>query len=1012
MRHTETTSPDPSAGARLRYLDGVLEYLWDLRNLRGLICLVERWSSVETPTRTGRLYQVRALLALRLMDRAWLHLKKLLEESPDDLQTISLAVELFLARGWPSRARKLLEGAKSRLPPDPELNRLIDATQGPARTPPSNARAIEQNGSPAELLELAERFLATGSFLRARALLERVRHAEPANARVKDLLWGLDGDFDVGDVRPEELASQLAPTFQDHHQAPIDLEPPGQEEVTATRIPLEDDDAHEAEFPALFRRVGPGPLPLLDDDTGEITQARALASPEELQDPDHAPLGAGEDLNESRHEDTEIMMVIPKGGISALDAAKARVHRKRPQVYDLKASLDLDDYRRHMGVEPRGRSDLAEDPDDTEETPERDSQSVQLEDEDADLVVVTRREEPAGSAPTAPGPGPQKPMRVIEKHPTPEHELQPESVRVTPEPRVPRPPPRSRPPRPPPPRPAPVDDDDEIEFRGGAGGGRLAFVGLVVVVLIALAAWQTVERFTGMSGPRAVNMASKALASDRYDALLRAEGALAPHIPAENQAADPALIAAMARIEIVLWAEQQPYPERVEQARALVERALAVDEPPPVARLAAAELAAMEWRSEQAREHLEAYGIEDAHSMLVEARLHALDGDHVAAAAAASRATQASPSSARAWRELASLQRQVGDLSAARTALHEAASLEPGNPRQAILAMLLENSEEPGRLPEAARQLSADLSTRYTPPRVEAEIFMVVAEALPSRTASAVKDWAMEQAFAKDSTDPELLAFFAARDVAEHHLVDAERRLQKATRYRPGDMNLREALLHVLLDLDRIEAATKVVDEAAEARPGHPDLTMLRAWLLVFGSTPSQASNNLPRAASLIEPFIEAHPKDGEAPWLLGTAMLDAGDKRALTLLSSAAQLLAAPETVDGRELVPRSLATLVRAGHPGSAKLLKYLNTNAQNDPRVHLLLALGAMDSGRITLAGRHLAQATEAGPELARAHYEQGRYYRDYRRDTRRMRASWDRYLLLEPSGARAREVSSQR
>ncbi len=160
---------------RLRYLDGVVEYLWDSRNLRGLICLVERWASVEPPSKTGRLYQIRAFLALRLMDRAWLQLKKLLEQDPDDMEALAMATEMFLDRGWPSRAKKLLAEAKERMPGAPELPRLMELTEGPPRTPPANAREIEQQGSPTELLELAERFLATGSFLRGRALLERVR---------------------------------------------------------------------------------------------------------------------------------------------------------------------------------------------------------------------------------------------------------------------------------------------------------------------------------------------------------------------------------------------------------------------------------------------------------------------------------------------------------------------------------------------------------------------------------------------------------------------------------------------------------------------------------------------------------------------------------------------------------------------------------------------------------------------------------------------------------------------
>ncbi len=1008
---------------RLRYLDGVVEYLWDSRNLRGLICLVERWASVEPPSKTGRLYQIRAFLALRLMDRAWLQLKKLLEQDPDDMEALAMATEMFLDRGWPSRAKKLLAEAKERMPGAPELPRLMELTEGPPRTPPANAREIEQQGSPTELLELAERFLATGSFLRGRALLERVRQAQPTNARAKDLLWALDGDFDAGEISPEELAAQLAPTFQDHGGF-VSLEPPGAEEVTATRIPVDDEDIAEAEFPALFRRVGQG-LPLMDDETGEVTQARALASPEELRDPHAAPSMENPDLVHGRNEDTEIMMVIPSGGLESVNKADAQVHRRRSQDYDLRSTLDLQAYRESLGVSAPSLSDLANLPEDTEET--GDGISMSLEDEDADLVVVTRREqsrerpkprkgeEPTDHTDESPGRA-RSPIRVIEKHPEVEAEAQPESVPIAPAPaptKPPRAPSAPSPRRPEPTRSTATDDgsDDDLELPRRRHPGLALIAVLMVGGMLALLVL-AVFGLAGFGSGRAITNSAEAIASDRYDRLLEAEASIGELLPSEGEHGDPAVLAGAARVELALWAEHQPYPERMDKAAALIEQALADEAPPQEAQLAAAELAAWQWRVHDARAALEAYGRKDAPAKLVHARLASIDGDLDAAIEAAAEASRLDPGSARAARVLTDLQLQAGRLDEARSSLERARSLSPNDPRLTVLELLVRHHEDPEQLPGAARELAEQMSKRYTPARVEAELFERVARALPGTNRSATRDWAWQQAWAKDATDPDLMLWAARKDIEEHHLLDAHDKLVKAVHFRPGDLDLRLSLLRLLIDLDRMDEARSLIVEAKALRPGQPELALLEAWPVVMDSLPSADAASLARVQALLAPTLARDPDHAEALWLLGLAKLAADEEGALADLTRANQHMLDVEEPLQRDLVSRALASLILARHPGSPRLLEHLDANAQDDPWVHLFLAWSHAQRGSRTKAAQRLAMAVETSPELARAHYERARFHSEIQRNERLAREAFARYLRLEPSGERAERAREGR
>jgi hypothetical protein len=370
---------------------------------RGVIRLVERWAELSELPREARLDEARAFLDLRLMDRAWVRLKELTEADGDDLEALQLIARLYVERGWPTRARRIIERLAGQGVENAELTELARRAEQPAVEPPSNARDLERAGSPGQILTLAEVFLATGSFLRARSLLERVRRLQPGNARAELLLWGIQGEF----VRRGERLADLLRELDPPAQAPAAGEDEGEDWDTAEHTDLGDgdptlaeaetaelsllpDDREDAPFPSLFRR--PAPPDLLGPDDEEATVSSVLAGMDELQ---NAPADAGTDPGgdfSTQGGDTQIMSILPGPGrgVAPVDGP---IHQPRDGAPRGLEPLDLKAWQRSMGM-PSLDSQI---PLDQQDAPSEDF----LEDEDQDVVVMTRREaapeEPAGS---------------------------------------------------------------------------------------------------------------------------------------------------------------------------------------------------------------------------------------------------------------------------------------------------------------------------------------------------------------------------------------------------------------------------------------------------------------------------------------------------------------------------------------------------------------------------------------------------------------------------------------
>ena len=60
--------------------------------------------------------------------------------------------------------------------------------------------AAQKRADEAAAVQLAERYIATGAYLKAQRILEKLKREQNTSPRVADLLWALEGEFGLGDV--------------------------------------------------------------------------------------------------------------------------------------------------------------------------------------------------------------------------------------------------------------------------------------------------------------------------------------------------------------------------------------------------------------------------------------------------------------------------------------------------------------------------------------------------------------------------------------------------------------------------------------------------------------------------------------------------------------------------------------------------------------------------------------------------------------------------------------------
>ncbi len=939
------TSPLPAL--RDHDLDEAVSTLATRGDNVGIVRIVEAWSAQGTPSARARLAEARAFLHLRLMDRALNRTREVLDGDPEHVEALLLQAQVYLERGWPLKARKPLQQLRDAGREDTDAL-WARAHADPVR-PEANARDIEREGNAARLLALAEGFLATGSFLRATGILERLRRNDPDNPRIKELLWSLAGEFGTGGQSLEALVASLVPTSLPRENTAE--EPEHTESLDLRASDLDPEADGPAAFPALFKyAAGPGLFPAPDPQ--EATQASGLASPAEMGE----AAGSGTDpglrlanVTGAGPSDTQIMLVLRPG--DERGTGGGGVHRRRDEGGEgLRDTLNLRAWQQSMGM--AAASDLADTPDDL------------LEEEDENVVVMTRGGE--GSS-AAPAPAPEtfdKPIEVIEKHATPvplelvEPDLEP---------------------LPPPPRRASGLPRLLVAF------GALAVVAFLLVAAIAVGGLAS-RSSTGAVREELV----RALASEDYNALLTQEGRLEQKIAGGVRASEVAEVrAALTEARLVLWSDYNGDPTRLSKAREGLAEGARLD----VHRLAVLRAAEALARQDVAgaTAALGRERPEDDEERLLFARIAWRGGD-LERALEHLRALER-PAQARYQLARAEILAGAGRGEEARAIVGAVLASSPDHAAAQTLRIELHNAP-PDAVEKEVATFLASPAGRNLAPRLEGRLEVVRARALLDLGRVEDARSAVERGLARDGANPDLLFLRAADLASQQKLTPALHEITSVVTARPGWDAAQTAYVLLLLDLDRVEEAENAVLKL-EADAMLPELTpVLETLVNVWGLQE--------------RPPTELLPPQRETPLGAVAAAALALQERSPDARAALDAAVTAARTSDDpfvRRLAPRlaAMRTLVPGGDPEQDA--KAALAEGPEDPAVHLFVARYYEASDKKALAAQHFDRAAQLGPELGLAWYEKGRFYLDARDGFSRSGAAWRNFLALAPSGPRA-------
>lgn len=720
--------------------------------------LVEAWTAGGTPTPRARMLEGRAFFNLRLMDRALVRAREAADALPNDPDALRLLAEVYLDRGWPTRARKPLDALQALgAPGAAEL--LARSREEPAR-PEANAREIEREGDPGKLLPLAETFLATGSFLRATGILERLRRTDPTNTRVQELLWGLAADFGSGGRSFESLLDELGPPATLRPVlAPVSLsDEPEHTENLRIAPPAADDDETGEEgraFPTLFK--GARARTPFDDDPGEVTQASrllaaSLAGGREPTDPDA--------FAESDHSgDTQILLVLKPGEKDKVAVDEA------PRVVNLR------DWRQaHATDEP--------------------TSSPELEDEDENVQLVNQGGAPL---PEPAIPSFAGPIEVIEKHAIPDPSAFAEEAPT----KIAR-----RPDDPPPPPPAPP--------RAATGGlstsGRAwLWVGaaavLALFLILAVLALAHLRELTVSQNVRETLVERLATADPGEMTSYEERLTL-------SAAKDPAVAVALAELRLDIWLDVDGDPGRLHAAEQVAADLHGVDQ--HRAAMLRAALALAHDQADAAAAAMSGQLLQDDEERLLAARIDLARGDL--------------PSALRAFDDLAApdtnrvriIRSHVAEAAGRHADAVAFVTHDRGGPLVAYARFLVDVAPlAPKERVDAADTFLKDHLTDPLPPRVVGGVRALQARAWAELGDRPAQRNAVAAGIARDGTNVYLTWLHAAETARAGNLLRSLDELDTSLRFRPGNADMHRAKALLLLDLDRRDELEKALADVA-----------------------------------------------------------------------------------------------------------------------------------------------------------------------------------------------------
>lgn len=431
-----------------------------------LVCVVEAWRQQGDVTEAAALAQIRALLAFRASDRAWARIRPLLDEATTP-EAFSVGARVLVEQGRFPLAVGLLRKALERFPEDPQLTEQLERTELPNTLVDRTEPAL---GDVDGLVRVAEQLLATGNTLRGRGILERALEKQPDHPRASDLIWALDGDYELKGLRLHDLTRIYAGRLDPLPSFDEDAAEEKTERGLPEHLDLLEGPRPSGSFPSLFKNLEPRTeLELFAETEQESTRA-AIA--EEVL-PRWSLHGA--------EADTQIVRVVrkpPPTGPDGVDTDITSQVARTEVLDDVDGESEDEDVVVHRPREEdpfHERTEtyrpLAVDP-----HRERLPPGARTADEGADFLAPRKRREPV--------------IESLEPVPAPPEVVPPKAA---PEPaREPTPP--APPVRPPAPRAVDDDDLDEltslyrqpIGFAGWLVLGMLIGVGLLAVLALVV----------------------------------------------------------------------------------------------------------------------------------------------------------------------------------------------------------------------------------------------------------------------------------------------------------------------------------------------------------------------------------------------------------------------------------------------------------------------------------------------------------------------------------------------
>ncbi len=932
----------------------ILRALVERRDSKGVIQLVERWLEHGTVSQTARLAQARALIDLRLMDRAWVRLREAATADPSSVEVQLLTAQMFVDRGWPSKASKVLDRVAVGRASSAERRRFSElkvAAEGEPNGPPSNAQAIEQEGTAAEVLALAETYMAVSMWVRAESLLERLVRDGGKSDRVSDLLWALRGEFDNPQVSTDALLERLSmPSAAPEWGILEHTDGLGPVEVTAFAGDSEVVEEQGVEkrrraFPSLFRR-NEAPAETTEVTADEVTMSSLIVDEDGCTD--GLEITDTEATSGTEGGDTKIMEVIQRDGQLSLSEVSGRIHKPSP-TRAVDSSVQLG-------------GGLAPDDD------------TYLEEEDKDLIVMTRREPVAA---------PHRASRERKRVQVQNRNKVPEMVRV--------------------PKSASLvalvekdaDTDDAIaQSKTPQSRTRQVAVSLAAVLgLIAVCAWVVVNVLHWIAAGQIIEETHRTIVAEDFRALQELEAKLSGQI-ALKRAPLAVRHVELALVQVELWRRYTGDAERLLAVQEGLSLARTARAPTEEVQLVDATLSLAMGNLTRARILVDKMPLDEPLQRVLATQLALKLRTEKESMEVLERLGGLAPTASVLERlSRASLYAAVDN---AERALPLREHLLADHPSSAFVQVVrFREGWDEFSVDEALAQLADVMETLPGPvaPRQEAALHAERARLLEEQGEHTMAEESWSAALLLDPSHPKYLFFSASKRLRSNKVLGALDDLDRCLGSSPWDFACRRGMIQTLIALDRLETARQSVDAWRDNRT-----SALSAWVTLAEGRPKVAIGELEGVDGTLAAYVR------------GMALFELGSEKSTPMLQQVVDVWGGISDPMTEILVGRARAGIIlQQKTPIEAEQMVAIAD--LEDPIIGVMIAHALERAKQRVSAGRWYERSAEIGSENAIALHSLGLFWFEPQGDISVARRIWRSYLDLQPNGDRARRTRAR-